>query len=172
MMIRGFFTAFLMKHSLGRFGLGKAELGSGLFGTLLIMKPSSNIQSYYFLLIGQVRELDRLHKDSIFASRKGHRIRSLLVTFSKIWSLLVTFSAYYLNTPLDYINHLIDKSFNSHQEYTIATSYLAPIRGTTRLCKLLIFKHFTKSCFLYPPNLVTFGHIFSPAEEPGDHMCR
>jgi hypothetical protein len=130
MMIRGFFTAFLMKHSLGRFGLGKAELGSGLFGTLLIMKPSSNIQSYYFLLIGQVRELDRLHKDSIFASRKGHRIRSLLVTISKIWSLLVTFSAYYLNTPLDYINHLIDKSFDSHQEYTIATSYLAPARGT------------------------------------------
>ena len=111
-----------MKHSLGRFGLGKAELGSGLFGTLLIMKPSSNIQSYYFLLIGQVRELDRLHKDSIFASRKGHRIRSLLVTFS----------AYYLNTPLDYTNLLIDKSFDSHQEYTIATSYLAPAQGTKR----------------------------------------
>ena len=122
-----------MKHSLGRFGLGKAELGSGLFGTLLIMKPSSNIQSYYFLLIGQVRELDRLHKDSIFASRKGHRIRSLLVTFSKIWSLLVTFSAYYLNTPLDNTNLLIDKSFNSHQEYTIATSYLAPIRGAAKM---------------------------------------
>ena len=29
-----------------------------------------------------------------------------------------------------------------------------------RLCKLSIFKHFTKSYFLYPPNLVAFGHIF------------
>ena len=29
---------------------------------------------------------------------------------------------HYLNTLLDYINLLIDKSFNSHQEYTIATN--------------------------------------------------
>ena len=31
MMIRGFFTTFLMKHSLGRFGLGNTSLGFGLF---------------------------------------------------------------------------------------------------------------------------------------------
>jgi len=55
-----------------------------------------------------------------------------LVTSFKIWSLLVTFSAYYLNTPLDNTNLLIDKSFDSHQEYTIATSYLAPARGTKK----------------------------------------
>ena len=36
----------------------------------------------------------------------------------------------------------------------------------TRLCKLLIFKHFTKSCFLYPPNLVAFGHFFLPGGRP------
>ena len=45
---------------------------------------------------------------------------------------MVAFSAYYLNTPLDYTNLLIDKSFDSHQEYTIATSYLAPARGTLK----------------------------------------
>jgi hypothetical protein len=54
-----------------------------------------------------------------------------LVTFFKIWSLLVTFSAYYLNTPLVLLNHLIDKLFGSHQEYTIATNTVAPARGTT-----------------------------------------
>ena len=32
-----------------------------------------------------------------------------------------------------------------------------------QLCKLLIFKHFTKSCFLCPQNLVTFGHRNSQA---------
>lgn len=31
MMIRGFFTTFLMKHRLGMLGLGKASLGLGLF---------------------------------------------------------------------------------------------------------------------------------------------
>ncbi|MBP5690000.1 MAG: hypothetical protein J6W74_03700, partial [Bacteroidales bacterium] len=30
----------------------------------------SNIQSYYFLLIGQVRELDRLHKDSYLCNQE------------------------------------------------------------------------------------------------------
>lgn len=41
----------------------------------------------------------------------------------------------------------------------IATSIYALIRGTTRPCNLLIFKHFTRSCLFYPPNLVTFGRI-------------
>ena len=68
-------------------------------------------------------------------------------------------TSHYLDTPPGYLNHLIDKSFNSHQEYTMATYLQAPIRGTTRPCNLLIFKHFTKSCFCYPPNLVT---IWSP----------
>ena len=35
-----------------------------------------------------------------------------------------------------------------------------PARGTTGLCKLFISKHFTKSCFLCPQNLDTFGHLF------------
>ena len=87
---------------------------------------------------------------------------SHLVAFLYFRSHLVAFSAHYLNTPRDCFNHLIDKTFNSHQEYTIATSLLAPARGTTRLCKLLIFRHFTKSCFLCPPNLVTFWSLFSP----------
>ena len=30
------------------------------------------------------------------------------------------------------------------------------LRVQERLCKLLIFKHHTKSSFLYPPDLVTF----------------
>ena len=105
-----------------------------------------------------MRELDRLHKDSIFASRKGHRIRSLLVTFSKIWSLLVTFSAYYLNTPRDYINHLIDKSFDSHQEYTIANSYLAPARGTLKILYIANYQALTKSLIFLSPK---FDHIWS-----------
>ena len=33
--------------------------------------------------------------------------------------------------------------------------------GTERLCKLLIFKHYTKSSFLYPSDLVTFWSLFS-----------
>ena len=47
--------------------------------------------------------------------------------FGRIWSHFPFI--HYLNTPLVSFNHLIDKSFNSHQEYTIATSYLAPARG-------------------------------------------
>ena len=37
----------------------------------------------------------------------------------------------------------------------------SPVRGTTRLCKLLIFTQFTKSCFLYLPK---FDHLGSPQE--------
>ena len=74
--------------------------------------------------------------------------KMLMMVYSSFWSHMVAFSVHYLNTPLDYINHLIDKSFNSHQLFS-------SIRGTTRLCMLLIFKHFTKSCFLYPPNMAT-----------------
>ena len=51
---------------------------------------------------------------------------SHLVAFLEIWSHLVAFSVHYLNTLGSPINHLIDKAFNSHQEYTIATSLLAP----------------------------------------------
>ena len=36
MIIRGFFTTFLMKQSLGRFGFGKAALGSGLLNILFM----------------------------------------------------------------------------------------------------------------------------------------
>ncbi len=57
---------------------------------------------------------------------------SHLVAFLEIWAHLVAFSVHYLNTLGNPINHLIDKSFNSHQEYTIATSLLAPARGTKK----------------------------------------
>ena len=81
-------------------------------------------------------------------------------------SLLVTFSAYYLNTLLDYINHLIDKSFDSHQEYTIATDTLTTARGTKRLCKLLIFQTLYKVSFFVSPkfdhNLTTYFFRPSP----------
>ena len=52
-----------------------------------------------------------------------------MVAFFRIWALLVAFSVCYLNTLGSPINLLIDKTFNSHQEYTIATSLLAPARG-------------------------------------------
>ena len=35
------------------------------------------------------------------------------------------------------------------------------LRVLKRLCKLLIFKHYTKSSFLYPSDLVTFWSLFS-----------
>ena len=91
---------------------------------------------------------------------------SHLVAFLEIWSLLVAFSAHYLNIPLGHSNHLIDKTFSCHQEYTIATYKYVLVRGTTRLCKLLIFNTFTKSCFCYPPYLVTFGRIFFSLIDP------
>ena len=53
-----------------------------------------------------------------------------LVAFGRVLQNLVAFSAHYLNTPVDYSNRLIDKTFSSHQEYTIATSLPAPARGT------------------------------------------
>ena len=65
---------------------------------------------------------------------------SHLVALQNIWSHLVAFSVHYLNTLGDYSNHLIDKSFNSHQEYTIATSLLAPARGTKKTrCEQRVF---------------------------------
>ena len=85
---------------------------------------------------------------------------SHLVAFLEIWAHLGAFSVHYLNTLGNPINHLIDKAFNSHQEYTIASSLLAPARGTARPCNLLIFKHFTRSCLFYPPDLVTIGGLF------------
>jgi len=48
------------------------------------------------------------------------------ITLIDFWSHLVAFSAHYLNTPLSNNNQLIDRSFNSHQEYTIVTSLLVP----------------------------------------------
>ena len=38
LMIRGFFTTFLMKQRLGIFGFGKASLGLGLFFIIIIIK--------------------------------------------------------------------------------------------------------------------------------------
>ena len=42
---------------------------------------------------------------------------------------------------------------------SLHTDISAPDLGTTRLCKLLIIKHFTKSIVFYTPDLVTFGHF-------------
>ena len=107
-----------MKQRRGRFGLGNAELGSGLLATLLIMKSSSNIQSYYFLLIGQIIPISEVSTAEI----KGHRIRSLLVTFGHLFRLLFEYTE-------GYINHLIDKPSGSYQEYTIATHNFSSCPG-------------------------------------------
>ena len=69
------------------------------------------------------------------------------VTFGHLFRLL-------FNTPLDYINHLIDKTFGGHQEYTIATSYLAPARGTKQMNCLE-----PNSSFAFFPEVVTVNVI-------------
>lgn len=51
------------------------------------------------------------------------RVLQNLVAFGRIFRSLFGYTG-------DSINHLIDKTFDSHQEYTIATSPLAPARGT------------------------------------------
>ena len=49
MMIRGFFTTFLMKQSLGRFGFGNAAFGSGLLVILfMVVNLDFSKQSYTF----------------------------------------------------------------------------------------------------------------------------
>ena len=49
MMIRGFFTTFLMKQSLGRFGFGNAAFGSGLLVILfMVVNLDLSKQSYTF----------------------------------------------------------------------------------------------------------------------------
>ena len=103
---------------------------------------------------------------------------SHLVAFLEIWSHLVAFSVHYLNTPVGKFNILIDKAFNSHQEYTIATSLLAPARGTKIdrqvrsffMPKYLIYwgpnppdplgRFAPKSS--HSPNLVAFSRVFIP----------
>ena len=71
------------------------------------------------------------------------RVLQNLVAFGRIFRSLFGYTG-------DSINHLIDKTFDSHQEYTIATSSLAPARGTSRLCKLFVFKHLQSPIFLIP----------------------
>ena len=46
MMIRGFFTTFLMKQRLGIFGFGKASLGLGLL--LISINSDLSVQIYIF----------------------------------------------------------------------------------------------------------------------------
>ena len=53
------------------------------------------------------------------------RIDRFLVAFGRVFRSLFGYTG-------DSINHLIDKTFDSHQEYTIATSSLAPARGTKK----------------------------------------
>ena len=56
------------------------------------------------------------------------RIDRFLVAFGRIFRSLFGYTG-------DSINQLIDKTFDSHQEYTIATSSLAPARGTKRAAR-------------------------------------
>ena len=61
------------------------------------------------------------------------RIDRFLVAFGRVLQNLVAFGRIFRSLfgyTGDSINHLIDKTFDSHQEYTIATSSLAPARGT------------------------------------------
>ena len=46
MMIRGFFTTFLMKHRLGIFGFGKTAFESGLSVVLSILTKLTNIGQF------------------------------------------------------------------------------------------------------------------------------
>ena len=50
MMIRGFFTTFLMKQRLGIFGFGKASLGLGL----LLISMNSDLSVFYLYLFYQL----------------------------------------------------------------------------------------------------------------------
>ena len=75
----------------------------------------------------------------LFSGKDIFCFRSHLVAFQKIWSHLVAFSVHYLNTPVVKFNHLIDKSFNSHQEYTVATSPAISARGTKKDSRKLSF---------------------------------
>ena len=77
--------------------------------------------------------------------------------FHQIWLHLVAFSVHYLNTPLDYINHLIDKSFNSHQEYMIATDSYTTVRGTKNSlnCSVLPNSSFAFSTRPITVNVIT-----------------
>ena len=67
------------------------------------------------------------------------RIDRFLVAFGRISVKLVAFGRVF-RSLFEYIGgliqHLIDKTFNSHQEYTIATSLLAPARGTRKAAQL------------------------------------
>ena len=63
------------------------------------------------------------------------RIDRFLVAFGRVLQNLVAFGRIFRSLfgyTGDFINHLIDKTFDSHQEYTIATSLLAPARGTLK----------------------------------------
>lgn len=51
MMIRGFFTTFLMKHSLGRFGLGNASLGFGLFISQFLLNQRAKVLIFTLLFV-------------------------------------------------------------------------------------------------------------------------
>ena len=63
------------------------------------------------------------------------RIDRFLVAFGRILRSLFEHTG-------DSINQLIDKTFSSHQEYTIATSLLAPARGTKRAARsAALFAH-------------------------------
>ena len=125
----------------------------------MVYSDLSNIQSYYFLLIGQVRELDRLHKDSYLCNQErssdsvtfGHFFQNL-VTFGHLFRLLFEYTE-------DYFNQLRVIAFDSYQEYTIANDTAISARGTIGLCKLLIFNQFANSYFyihLFWSLLVTF----------------
>ncbi len=48
--------------------------------------------------------------------------------------------------------------FNPFQTHSVLRF---PPGARKRLCKLLIFNHFAKSCFLYPPDMVIWGLLFS-----------
>ena len=66
MMIRGFFTTFLMKQSLGRFGFGNAAFGSGLLVILFMVvnldfpNKNTNYSALFqpFTKRGRVIEID------------------------------------------------------------------------------------------------------------------
>ena len=82
--------------------------------------------------------------------------RSLLVTTPRIWSLLVTFSEVYFNPSL--MNLIFGESIYYVVNRNPRLSPMGSLRlwAQERPCKLLIFKHITRSSFLQFPK---FGHL-------------
>ena len=94
MIIRGFFTTFLMKQSLGKFGFGKAALGSGLLEILLMTvnfdfsNTKLSISGHSVIRVHSAQEilLDNL---SLLSELKNLKIPASLDDKAWVWAIIV-----------------------------------------------------------------------------------